>query len=215
MKKRHMILPGLLLATAVVWYYSAHLLTAYAEAFQIDNARKGADAIVILGGNAQTRPDHAAKLMQEGYASKLLLTAPRALKTVHTEIFRRETDLARDVLATYGLKAEVIPSLKQGATSTFDEAYDMISYLKEHPMRRIILVTDAFHTSRAHYAFSKIFALSGEDDVVIEMAAAPNDIFDNDNWWKTEYGLTAYILEPVKYLFYRFNTANTTQLEEH
>jgi uncharacterized SAM-binding protein YcdF (DUF218 family) len=214
MTKRRLIVAGTLLAAALLWYYSAQLLTAYAAAFQIDNASKGADAIIVLGGNVETRPDHAAKLLREGYAKRLLLTSLRPMTTQHKTILRHETELAREIFATYGLESETIPSLKAGATSTFDEAYDLVAYMKTHPMRHIILVTDAFHTSRAHYAFRKIFALSGKEDVVIEMAATPNDIFDNHNWWRSERGLSAYILEPVKYLFYRFNRTNSTQFKE-
>lgn len=214
MTPRRLLAAGTLLAALFVWYYSAQLLTAYAAAFQIDNASKGADAIVILGGNVETRPDHAAKLVREGYASTLLLTTLRPMTSKHQTILRHETELAQEILATYNLKAKVIPSLKSGATSTFDEAYDLVAYMEEHPMKHVILVTDAFHTSRAHYAFSKIFEVMGKEDIVIEMAAAPNEIFDNSNWWRTERGLKAYILEPVKYLFYRFSASNSTQFKE-
>ena len=52
---------------------------------------------------------------------------------------------------------EVIPSLSGGATSTFDEAEDALYYAGEKGWKRIIIVTDEFHTRRAHYAFKKIF----------------------------------------------------------
>jgi len=214
MRKRLAAAAVLLLAAAALWYYSTPLLTAYARLFEINDASKGADALIVLGGGVQTRPDYAARLMREGYAPDLLVTSPRPLNTVHPEIFPSETEQAVKVFATYGLTPGVVPSLKGGATSTFDEAYDLAAFIKKRPMRRIIIVTDAFHTSRAAYAFYKVFAAEGLGNVVIETAAAPNPIFSAENWWRTERGFSTYLLEPLKYLYYRFNTANTTQLIE-
>ncbi|MDX1295931.1 MAG: YdcF family protein [Sulfurimonadaceae bacterium] len=214
MQKKYAVLPAMLLLLGALWYYSASILSAYAGMFEIDNARKGADAILILSGGVETRPDHAAKLVKEGYAQSLLITRTRDLSGKHADIFIHQNVLAQSVLAKYGLKATEIPSLKNGATSTFDEAYDLIAYMKTNPMKRIIVVTDAFHTSRAYYAFNKILRNEGVQDVTIEMSAAPNDIFHNDNWWMTERGITAYILEPIKHLFYRFSSRNASNIKE-
>jgi uncharacterized SAM-binding protein YcdF (DUF218 family) len=54
---------------------------------------------------------------------------------------------------------KVIPSLTGGATSTFDEAKDALAYAKQKNWKRIIIVTDEFHTHRAHYALKKYFKI--------------------------------------------------------
>lgn len=194
--------------------FSENILASYAGMFRIDNASKGADCILILSGNEQTRPDQAARLMQEGYSKKLYHTDQKQWNCKHKEILGDPFDKAQAILATYNLSADIIPSIKEGATSTFDEAYDLVAFLRAHPMKRIILVTDAFHTARAHYAFRKVLDQHNHKDLAIEMSAAPNDIFDENNWWKSEKGITAYILEPFKYLFYLFNTSNATTIQE-
>ena len=79
---------------------------------------------------------------------------------------------SQKILATYNLSADIIPSTKGGATSTFDEAYDLVQFLRSHPMKHIIVVTDTFHTSLAHYAFRKILDLYGFKSLKIEMLAA-------------------------------------------
>ena len=48
-----------------------------------------------------------------------------------------------------------------GATSTFDEAADALKYAKENDWKRLIIVTDHFHTCRALCAFEKVFKDSG------------------------------------------------------
>jgi len=189
-------------------------LQSYAKLFHIDNASKGADCILILSGNPETRPDKAAQLMQKNYASKLYHTDQKSRNKNHQEILGHPFDKAKKILATYNLSADIIPSTKGGATSTFDEAYDFSVFLQEHPMNHIILVTDAFHTARAHYAFKKILDLNGFKNIRIEMAAAQNDLFNESNWWHSERGVSAYILEPIKYLFYIFNTSNTKLIKE-
>ena len=197
-----------------MFLFSTTVLRSYAELFRIDNATKGADCILILSGNEKTRPDQAARLIQEGYSDKLYHTDQKQWNSRHQDIFGHPFDKAQEILATYNLSADIIPSTKEGATSTFDEAYDFVIFLREHPMKRIILVTDTFHTARAHYAFRKVLDQQGHKDLRIEMSAAPNDIFDESNWWKSERGISAYILEPFKYMFYLFNNSNATTIQE-
>lgn len=189
-------------------------MQSYAKLFHINNASKGADCILILSGNPETRPDKAAELIQENYASKLYHTDQKKRNKKHGKILGHPFDKAKKILATYNLSADIIPSTKGGATSTFDEAYDFVAFLQEHPMNHIILVTDAFHTARAYYAFRKILDLNGFQNIHIEMSAAQNDLFNESNWWRSERGISAYILEPIKYLFYIFNSRNTKLIKE-
>ncbi|MDF1881151.1 YdcF family protein [Sulfurimonas sp. MAG313] len=206
---------SLIVIVLLVINNSDAILKAYANAFRIDNATKGADCVLILSGNYKTRPDHAAMLMQENYSNRLYHTDQRQEYSKHYEIFGYAFEKAQKVLATYSLSADIIPSIKGGATSTFDEAHDFVAFLKEHPMKHVILVTDAFHTARAHYAFRKILDLNGYKDIIIEMSAASNNAFTESTWYKTERGVSAYILEPIKYLFYIFHTTNTTLVKEN
>jgi hypothetical protein len=48
--------------------------------------------------------------------------------------------------------------------------------------------------------------------VRLEFAAAPNDIFDETNWYKTEKGLIFYFEETVKTLMYWLGLANTSMV---
>ena len=80
---------------------------------------------------------------------------------------------------------DVIPSLGDRATSTFDEAEDVLAYGREQGWKRIIIVTDEYHTGRALYAFEKVFEGSGID---VEAAGAPNEIFFREDWWLSDRG---------------------------
>ncbi len=98
-----------------------------------------------------------------------------------------------------------VPSQKGGATSTFDEAYDLKDWARKNSYKRIIIVTDDFHTRRALHAFSKVFNGTG---IAVESAGAGNELFCERDWWKSDRGISAYILEGIKYSVYRATSQN-------
>jgi uncharacterized SAM-binding protein YcdF (DUF218 family) len=198
--------------SAVLFY--KELLSGYASLFDAAGYTKGADAIVILSGNPATRVEKAAALYREGYGGQILLTSAMALGDKYHHIFKTQTQKVVEALAYEGIDGFVqVPSLKGGATSTFDEAYDMAQYAKVHHMTHLILVTDTFHTARALYAFKKVFAKLGLD-VKLEAAGASNNHFNETDWWRSEMGLSSYILEPLKFLVYSLRSSNLEIIEE-
>ena len=99
---------------------------------------------------------------------------------------------------------------QQDKVDQLDEAR-LSAYLKQHPDElHLILVTDAPHTYRTYYAFNKVFEANGLDYVRLEMAAAPNDVFDESNWYTTEKGLLYYIQETIKVLIYWLDMQNSS-----
>ena len=205
----------LLAAIAVTLWQMPWLLERYAALFEVDNAQKGADAIVLLGGEPLSRTPGAAEAFQKGYAPTVWVTTVREPSTRFARYFFVESDRVARALRDENVTHEIIPSLKGGATSTYDEAWDVATWIKTHTphAKRIILVTDGFHTRRARYAFEKVFQKAGLA-VAIECYAAPNDRFTHQNWWRTEKGLSAYVLESAKWLIYPFISSNLTVIEE-
>ena len=92
-------------------------------------------------------------------------------------------------------------------TSTFDEAYDLLKLSGNKRYRHLILVTDAFHTRRAYHAFQTVFE---DTEIKIEMSAASNEIFNVNNWWTSDQGISAYVLESIKYPVYLMSSRNVT-----
>jgi hypothetical protein len=50
------------------------ILTLYAHLFTVQNAEKGADAIICLSGSRQTRNPECLRLWNQGYAQRLFAT---------------------------------------------------------------------------------------------------------------------------------------------
>ena len=146
----------------IIWtIFSQHklILSEYAKFFTIDNAKPGADAIVILSGGKTTRIHHALKLFSEGYAPRLIFTEEKRPSSFLSNLFPTNEQIVDALVEKNNMNVPIItvPSIKGGATSTFDEAYDLRKYIEGKKYLHIILVTDAFHTKRALLAFKKIF----------------------------------------------------------
>jgi uncharacterized SAM-binding protein YcdF (DUF218 family) len=203
----------ILIVFGIINYYP-FLLTTYAEFFTVNNATKGADAIVVLSGNIETRFPRAVQLFKEGYAQQILLTESRLRNTRFKNILMDEKAIARAIMDALRVKVPVVvvSSLKGGATSTFDEAYDLRSYGQENRFKHLIIVTDNNHTRRALYAFKKIFKGTG---IRLEAMGAKNNIFNEANWWQSDYGISAYITEGIKYTVYLLSNQNISFIRNY
>jgi len=177
------------------------LLPGYAGFFQKQNATKGADAIICLSGGRTTRVVESLRLWNQGYSNELFVTSEKPRNAEFSKLELSHLQFAEAVSAKMKLEAswKVLPSLTGGATSTFDEAKDALAYAKQKNWKRIIIVTDEFHTGRAFYAFNKTFA---ESKVRVEVAGAVNEVFSINNWWKSDIGIIAYLGETIKFPIY-------------
>ena len=179
--------------------------------FFINNATKKADAILILSGNPQTRIEKAIELYKKGYAKEIFITSCKEIPTKYPSIFPTQIEISKKIFHIENISNyKVIPSNKGGATSTFDEAYDLARYTKIHPLKRVIIVTDGFHTGRALYAFEKIFK---KFHLNTKFEAASTSNLPKD-WYKDEKLLSSYLLEPIKFLVYIFRDSNLPYIKE-
>lgn len=198
--------------SALLYAYHAPLLQAYATLFTVQTAHKGADALVVLSGRVETRLPRAVDLFRNGYAPRILLTQERQYSNLTEQLPCSNRQKAGALLELLQVNCELtrVPSRKGGATSTFDEAYDLRDWAQQHSYRRIIIVSDNFHTRRALYAFKKVFKDTG---IAVEAAGAPNDCFSEKDWWKSDRGIAAYVLEGIKFTVYCFSKENTAGIK--
>ena len=194
------LIPFIALTITIVSIHPV-ILRSYAEFFTVNNYHKGADAVLILGGSADTRAKKSIELLHNGFIDEILITHPRPPIKEYENIFVSDFENLKQILEYEKVNYTIVEDINDGAKSTFDEARDLILFLEDNPLERVIIVTDNFHTRRAKYAFDKIFEKS-DCKTIIEIAGAPNQIYDEKNWWKTERGLNAYVSEGFKYLIY-------------
>lgn len=176
-------------------------LTLYGRWYVVDNAQPGADAIICLSGDRETRTPQSLRLWKEKFAPKLYVTQEKPKNKEFNGLELSHLEFARAVTQRMNLDAkwQVLPSQSGGATSTFDEAEDALNLAQKEGWQRIIIVTDEFHTRRSLLAFKKVFKASG---IAVQVAGAPNEVFAVDDWWQSDRGILAYFGETIKYPIY-------------
>jgi uncharacterized SAM-binding protein YcdF (DUF218 family) len=190
---------------AIGWFFRAPLLTWIAERWIITDPLSPADAIVVLGGGLQTRPFEAARLYRAGYAPRILVASPERKPTEKLGITPGDTETARQILLAEGVPAEAIVPFGIEVSSTFEEALALRDWVAKAEARKIIIVTDPFHTRRVRWLFRKELATTKTE---VLTAAAPPLKYQPSNWWQTEQGLIEFHNELFKYAFYRWKYSN-------
>ena len=190
------------------------ILSAYARWFEIGNAEKGADAIICLSGGKLTRVPESIRLWKDGYGKKIFLTEQKSINGRFKHLLASNLKFAQELAMEMKTKVpwKVLPSQDGGATSTFDEAADVLFYAQKEDWKRLIIVTDYFHTRRALYAFKKVFKDSG---IHVQVAGVGNDIFNSQNWWKSDRGIMTYLSETIKFPVYLFWDSEPNLVSNH
>ena len=173
------LLAGLLYATSGSWltWMGGYLISADAPA--------PADIAVLLAGDPYgERMTAAASLVESKFVPRVVVSGPHGIYDTW------ESDVAIDWAVKQGRPREWFVPVRIDADSTFEEARLLLPWLREHQMKRILVVTHNFHTRRAAAIWR---SLAGDMDVRI--VAAPCRDFSADGWWKTRRGRKTFAYE--------------------
>ncbi len=183
-------LGGLILGLALTAALHPAWLPLVAKILIVDDPLQKADAIVVLGGGTGDREVTAARLYADGYAPNVITTGstlplPGMSEVTWAELSARE-------LMLHGVPEESIVQSDAGS-STCGDAQSALAALPSGA-KRVIIVTDPFHTRRAKWSFER--AASGVEVIVV---AANPSWFDSSTWWTDERGLIVVEQEYVKF----------------
>jgi uncharacterized SAM-binding protein YcdF (DUF218 family) len=106
----------------------------------VDSGAVHADAIVVLGGGRDERPQRAAKLFKQGEAPRILVSG------------FGDCEANVRLLEKNGVPANVI-TREGDSTSTFENAKFSIPLLRQMGAHRVIIVTSWYHSRRALTCF--------------------------------------------------------------
>lgn len=196
------LLAILCVALPVVLYAQrARLLEAVALFLTVEDDAQRSDAIFLLSGGYESRPFHAASLYKQGFAPMILITREGDTRTTQLGLYPNATDVAVEILKTFGVRESdiVVLSVQGGAHSTGDEGMVFAKYAREHAIRSTIIVTSSHHTRRTRWAVRRAL---GDQPLTLRFFSAPDPLFNESNWWKTESGLVAYVNEYLKFIYY-------------
>ena len=197
---------AILLATGffiVILFYvfRENTLTGMGKFLVVEDPLNNADIIYLLTGDVGSRPFHAIELYRENYTNTIVIPQHEFNPAEELGIYPNPTDAAVKVLLLNGVNKSdiIIIDFKNGVTSTKDEAIALLHYINKTQIKKVVIVTSAFHSYRAKYIFKKVLK---ETPVNIIMSPAPHWKFDETNWWKFEEGLITYTNEYLKFIHY-------------
>ena len=104
-----------------------------------------------------------------------------------------------DAFEKAGVPAEAILSNDQ-ATSTMDEAQQILTLLQESQAKSALIVTDAPHTRRVRATYDH---LKQDTSLELTFIAAPS-YFSDTTWWKSKQASKFVLSEYVKGIYYGF-----------
>ena len=148
-------------------------LAATSGRFLVLNQPRKSDVMVVLAGETDRRPARGLELLDQGYASRLILDVP-----AETKIYQwNQADLARKYVE--GLpQAGSITVCPVYGQSTRDEAKDVARCLQGVNSQSILLVTSDYHTRRALSIFSRV------SPAAYSVAAAFDEHEFGTQWWR-------------------------------
>lgn len=126
-------------------------LGATSGRFLVVNQPRKSDVMVVLAGETDRRPARGLELLDQGYASRLILDVPAEAKLYQWS----QAEIARKYVE--GLpQAGSIAICPIYGHSTRDEAQDVSRCLQGISARRVLLVTSDYHTRRALSIFNRV-----------------------------------------------------------
>ena len=168
------------------------LLFRHAGSFLVVNNPEPADLIVVMaGGNNDLRYWNGVRLMQEGYAHRLLLNVFAKGQTFgHLDI-----DLARELLARTAPGPATVCPLSQ--SSTYDEAQYLAQCFEGSGVKSILVVTSNYHTRRTISIFRKRLP-----HYHIAIYAAEDPFYFGQRWWTNREWAKTTLAEWQRYLWW-------------
>lgn len=200
-RKRWLPLTGALLVLASglsVLLWGGHLLVAR------DSLPPDSDVIVVLSGSfrgEQVRRQEAMRLLSEGRAERLVLSAPQVsyLGEWVPELMRRHVE------RSYGSQvARRVVICPQSASSTREEAEALRPCLERHGWRTAVVVTSNYHTRRARHIWREVVKDARPPLQLFVYGVSDGD-FEPRGWWCHRRYAKTFLEETTKltwtYLF--------------
>jgi uncharacterized SAM-binding protein YcdF (DUF218 family) len=119
----------------------APLLTAAANLWIVNDKLTPADAIVVLGGNLESRPFGAADLYHQGLAPRILITGVRWEPAKLLGLAQSPTELTRQILIKKGVPENALEVIGSQVKSTWDEAMALRDWSKTNTQKRRSMIS--------------------------------------------------------------------------
>ena len=164
-----------------------------------------ADAIVVLSGSSTylERAAWAAKLYGEGRAPIVILTDDRLISGWDRAEERNPYfyELAARELQKRGVPESKIQVVSDIALGTYEESLGLRDYATAHNLKRLLVVTSAYHSRRAFWSMRHACEGSGIE-IGIDGPPPGWQTPSPSTWWWHRWGWKVVAGEYVKMIYY-------------
>jgi hypothetical protein len=168
-------------------------LAAKAGSFLIVDAPRRSDAILVLAGETDRRPQRALELLSQGYGRRVVLDVPTNAKLYEfTQI-----ELAQKYIEDLPQPSPVSICPINGL-STKDESREAEKCLQREGAKSVLIVTSDFHTRRALEVFRREFP-----EREYSVAAARNDQGFGSRWWTHRQWAKTFVDEWLRLIWWK------------
>lgn len=196
-KKWWFIIPPVLVL--LIFLLRFQILGWFGDFLIKEDKPQNVDVIYVLGGNSKDRGEGAAQLFHDKFSNQIVCIGGNYHRELeYLNILMTEAEVTAKVVEENKVPKQNIRLIKE-STSTQEEFLEITNDIKKHNYKRIILLTDKFHTRRVGSVFRKdLEALRCEVFIV----GVSHHKFDEDYWWDYELGSIYVNNEYVKLLYY-------------
>jgi uncharacterized SAM-binding protein YcdF (DUF218 family) len=192
----------LAIVTLLLLFLRRPLMLAAGNFLIISKQPETADAIYILSGGPDTRAKEGAKLFFTGFAHKIFCTGENKHEFLRLfDIDLTEAEMTAQALRLEGVPDSVIYLIPRG-TSTREEAAIVAKHSASMQFKKVIVVSDMFHTRRIRYVFKPHFSKANIELIIV---GAPSLVYNEQLWWANESGLIMVNNEYIKLFYYWLN----------
>ncbi len=156
-KKRRIVLWGSFLLLLVAVTFALNLLTGRLLLIESSPPEK-VDALYVLASEFQEKNPVAARLYREGFAPRVIIYNDPLFSSWSREQLRNlyQVEWAEEDLVKRGVPRTAIIRLPFAGNGTRYEALSLGRYLRQHPMKRIILIMRDYHARRTLMTFRRL-----------------------------------------------------------
>lgn len=171
------------------------LIFAFANAGRflvINQSPQKADVILVLAGDNGERTEYGVKLLNEGYANKIIFSG--GLLYYKTTV----ATLMKEHALELGVQNDSI-ILEDKADSTLQNAIYSKDIINNYNFNSVIIVSSNYHMRRTKMIFDKEFNDSG---IKLTYCAAEDKNFNADKWWGNNKSIMLVVNEYIKLFGY-------------
>jgi len=177
-----------------------------AQSLVVKSELPSADAIVVLSGSSTyvERTAWAAGLYREGRAPIIILTNDGLIGGWNKAEQRNPYfyELAAKELEQQGVPPDKIQVASEPALGTYEESLVVREYATAHKLKRLLVVTSAYHSRRALWSMRRACEGSGIE-VGIDGPPPGLQTPPPATWWMRRKGWRVVAAEYVKMIYYR------------